>query len=64
MYIAQIKDGLRFALPHKPEGSEGEPKCIFITLDVYQATFISRTLQELETKKCDGRTDTGKDGLT
>ena len=31
---------LDFAMAHGPKGFEGDPECIFFTLDTYKGTFI------------------------
>ena len=38
MYLTQLY------LPHESQVSEGDPKCIFFTLNTYQETFISEIL--------------------
>ena len=32
---------LSFALPHGSQGSEGDPECIFFTLDTYQEILMT-----------------------
>ena len=52
---------LSFASPHRPQGSDGDPECIFFTLGLYQETFIidlfdptAETWVSFQTHRTDG----------
>ena len=51
-------------MPYGPKGSEGDPQCIFFTLDTYQETSVSDILWSVCKNLRTNGTETEKDGQT